>query len=238
MYKKQLIIILSLLFIVNFYWNYNIYVEPNVNIIKKCSNEYKWIGNTLVGNCGFSYRDKFDSNLTLLFMGDSQSRRLAMNVALFSKGVTDNVIHGTDKVIHGRMNRLFDTDISFQWAPCINNAIQIIKKEPTNVIIIYSTSLHYTNGECVKRNFTSDFHEFTMQGFSNVIWRIQPDARQDGLKNAMLVNNSSLRILDQYTIMTPRMYGKNRIKGNTIDHFGLDGRIALAQHLWYNLHNI
>lgn len=206
--------------------------DSNTIVVHNCDDEYYWIGNTLVSDCNFKYLKKF-KNKNILFMGDSQSRRLAITTALLIKGITDNVEHNKDMFTHNALDNIYGTNISFKWAPCINKAIKLIKE--STIMIVYSTSVHYTNGECMKRNFSNDLQMFEQENLENVVWRIQPDIRRDGEKNAELVRNSTLSYIDQYSFMRHRMFGKNRIKGNTADHFGADARIAMAQHLYHVL---
>lgn len=220
-----------ILFILTIYYktNYNDYNE--IITINDYEEEYFWVGNTLVSTVGFNYVSKFDLNSTITFMGDSQSRRLAINMALFSKGISDNVEHDSDQFTHNKLLNIHGTNINFIWAPCVNNAIEKIKKINKG-LIVYSTSVHYTNGGCTNRDFKNDLELFSNENFDNVIWRIQPDFRKNGELNSELLNNSTINTIDHYSIMKSRMYGKYRIKGNTKDHFGVDGRIAMAQHLY------
>lgn len=202
----------------------------------------QWIGNTAVWP-GIPYKTRSDipSNTTFLFIGDSLSRRLAssLNVFLTKENPTElefkKDVGGHKTIRHGER-------VTSIWAPTMSRYMNLKAYEHHDYVIV-SIGLHDAGyGGDAAYKLIPKFVERIKH--DKVFFRTcpYPDARSKTNLTILDEVNSEIRklipsnrIIDGQRLMRGRDVGENRIKGNTREHFGPAGRIALLQLTLINL---
>jgi len=212
---------------------------------KTCSlKRYKWIGDTLVfdDNC-YSFKSFAQKHKSLVFVGDSLSRRLAYTLASLLMGETSTLDLARDPTgSHRQFNQIYNSNVSFFWAPCITTGLEFFQKNKDKYsLFIFSQGIHYLapSGQCVNSNFFEDYDRFQRYHAKykdKLIYRSQPMSSRVSLQAQLLEfieftrNKTTTRYLDHSEFLKERRSGKHRIVGNSFDHFGTQARLALAIH--------
>lgn len=197
-----------------------------------------WVGDVLTwkdGSCGGYGRLHTLEGKKILFVGDSQSRRLAKTAQLLLEHFDEHLnttILSKDRAVHSfiTLSKL----IQFQWAPCLKDILRHSHKFDKYDIVIASYGAHVF--KC--KNDTLRMIN-TLSHVEHMIWRTQPfpSSKVTNLTNYENVLNHTKhvwppqRLHDHQHIM--RIGGRdreNRIQGDTRNHLGYLARLALLQY--------
>lgn len=222
----------------------------NSHIRHDCStiNNVLWYGNSLLWKDqqvnGYESIDMNDKNI--LILGDSLSRRFAVTLSLLiSKQNSTIEIHDLDRdhFTHGSI--ILPNNIKYIWSPCFSDVVEIYNnlKPNTYDLIIVSDGDHITE-KCNKSwKKSSDDLIGIGRNDSSIFFRSEPlpDFSKIGHKyEKMLIairsyfktNWPHSRFIDSQIVMRGRDNDKTRIRGNSHQHFGPAGRLAIVQHFY------
>jgi hypothetical protein len=194
--------------------------------------DFQWVGDTVIWkNCG-QIEASSVRNVKIGFVGDSLSRRLGFTLAKFLEGVTNHSLDEDAIPIHKSKHsyRIESKNVTIEtfWKPFFKSGYSNYDHE----FVFVSQGLHNAK-ENRTFNVTNMIHLVNER--SNFVFRVPPFPDNSSKINIKMFEEvlrisrkSSKRLLDTNLLMLDRSFGKNRIKGNTREHFGLQGRLGQA----------
>lgn len=216
--------------------NMDMFIDSVVEETKPLS-DVQWIGNTAVWpGVPYKTRNEIPPNVTFLFIGDSLSRRLAatMNVFLTKDNPTELEIK-RDRAVHKTVRH--GDRVTSHWVPTMSKYLENEewKKEHYDYVMV-SIGLHDA-----ERGGAHDLIPEFVERIKNdgVYFRTCPypdiPRSKANITTLDMVNRKIRdaipheKLIDGQTLMRGRDVGSTRIKGDTLNHFGPAGRIALLQ---------
>lgn len=201
-----------------------------------------WVGDVLLWDdplCGgYGELDSF-KNKSILFIGDSQSRRLAQTTHLLlrmdKRGAPTMSELNKGSAIHTFLH--IGPGIDFQWAPCMREMMQFVRLFSDYDYVFMSYGAHANRCKEEEDVWKIALTAFASDPHPGLIWRTQP---LPSLRIANITHLKRLRALalrvwpmnrlhDHQRVMYTRDR-ENRIAGDTQDHLGALARIALLQY--------
>lgn len=237
MYKDCIIFVLLLFHVLT--WRGGLNVVPFTVLCRPmCGNvsDIYWVGDVVQwrdSGCGGYGELKQFENKSVLFIGDSQSRRLARTLRLLLRNTTENISKKEldyDPVVHGFLR--LGGGIDFQWAPCLKDMIKRSGMFRNYTIVFLSYGAHALRCK-------EDYRAISILRGDNLIWRTQP------FPSMQVKNITHLEIIGEYarSVWDPtRLHDhqmlihvgsrdrEERINGNSMDHLGHMARIAMLQY--------
>lgn len=220
----------------------------------------QWIGDVLVWrDYKWMTRNQtivFLNGKSILFIGDSLSRRLAFTLKTFlnDPSPTPSTLNkdpgGHFTIHHDAQN----VTITSMWMPLttsyLEHRLELVEAFPNYDYVFISIGLHDSkffhaiNQTHLSHYLDTIYKDF--RDFPNIHYRLCPypdiEAHAHNITILDTINNhlrkNLTRILDANKLMRGRDAGELRIKGNTWEHFGVGGRLAIMQATLFYLQNI
>lgn len=194
--------------------------------------DFQWVGDMVIWNNCEQIEVNMVKNVKIGFVGDSLSRRLGFTLAKFLEGVTNHSLNEDAQPIHKSKHSYYiesnNVTIETFWKPLFESGYSNYDHD----FVFVSQGLHNAKDN-VSFNVTNMLYLINER--PNFIFRTPPFPDNSSKINVKMFEeilrvgrDSSKRLLDTNLLMLDRSFGKNRIKGNTREHFGLQGRLVQA----------